>query len=78
MDKDLPVTIKLRTRCIRALVRTDYFLQTRSEDLYTAKQSALKKEMILLSNDIIHIRHILFHTKQSINSLYFSTLPRNS
>jgi hypothetical protein len=46
------------------LIRTDYFLQTRSEDLCPATQFALKRGVIVLSNDIIFICHILFYTKQ--------------
>jgi len=53
------------------------FLQTRSEDLCPATQFALKKGIIVLSNDIIYIRH-MFYTKQLINSPYFLTLTRNS
>jgi len=53
------------------------FLQTTSEDLCPATQFALKKGIIVLSNDIIYIRH-MFYTKQLINSPYFLTLTRNS
>jgi len=54
------------------------FLQTTSEDLCPATQFALKKGIIVSSNDIIYIRHIMFYTKQLTNSPYFLTLTRNS